>query len=212
MQVAFRLNPGEAFVVDNTRVLHARKGYSGNGIWDDAEKFTDINNNGIWDGENNRFDEGIDSLNAEGVGCWIEESCMNNIYDIDEDFTDLGNGKWDAELIIRTKDDPKNDLIKKYKFTDLQVESVLSMRLGSLKKIDEKNIINEILNLNKELKYLKKLISDKKTLNDYISNELQIILKEIDPNINIELRRGSMKDNATAFVLINKTPGSLERG
>ena len=31
MQVAFRLNPGEAFVVDNTRVLHARKGYSGEG-------------------------------------------------------------------------------------------------------------------------------------------------------------------------------------
>ncbi len=31
MEVAFRLNPGEAFVVDNTRVLHARKGYSGEG-------------------------------------------------------------------------------------------------------------------------------------------------------------------------------------
>lgn len=31
MQVAFRLEPGEGFVVDNTRVLHARKGYSGAG-------------------------------------------------------------------------------------------------------------------------------------------------------------------------------------
>ncbi|MBD3666109.1 TauD/TfdA family dioxygenase [Sulfitobacter sp. TSTF-M16] len=31
MEVAFRLEPGEAFVVDNTRVLHARKGYSGAG-------------------------------------------------------------------------------------------------------------------------------------------------------------------------------------
>ncbi len=31
MEVTFRLNPGEAFVVDNTRVLHARKGYSGQG-------------------------------------------------------------------------------------------------------------------------------------------------------------------------------------
>ena len=30
-EVTFRLNPGEAFVVDNTRVLHARKGYSGEG-------------------------------------------------------------------------------------------------------------------------------------------------------------------------------------
>jgi gamma-butyrobetaine hydroxylase len=31
MEVSFRLNPGECFVVDNTRVLHARKGYSGSG-------------------------------------------------------------------------------------------------------------------------------------------------------------------------------------
>jgi len=31
MQVVFKLAPGEAFIVDNTRVLHARKGYSGSG-------------------------------------------------------------------------------------------------------------------------------------------------------------------------------------
>lgn len=31
MEVSFRLNPGEGFVVDNTRVLHARKAYSGEG-------------------------------------------------------------------------------------------------------------------------------------------------------------------------------------
>ena len=31
MEVTFRLEPGECFVVDNTRVLHARKAYSGTG-------------------------------------------------------------------------------------------------------------------------------------------------------------------------------------
>ena len=31
MEVVFRLDPGEAFVVDNTRVLHARKAYAGVG-------------------------------------------------------------------------------------------------------------------------------------------------------------------------------------
>ena len=31
MEVVFRLDPGEAFIVDNTRVLHARKAYSGSG-------------------------------------------------------------------------------------------------------------------------------------------------------------------------------------
>lgn len=31
MEIKFRLEPGECFLVDNTRVLHARKGYSGAG-------------------------------------------------------------------------------------------------------------------------------------------------------------------------------------
>ena len=31
MEVSFRLDPGECFIVDNTRVLHARKAYSGTG-------------------------------------------------------------------------------------------------------------------------------------------------------------------------------------
>jgi gamma-butyrobetaine dioxygenase len=31
MEVSFKLSPGECFIVDNTRVLHARKGYSGEG-------------------------------------------------------------------------------------------------------------------------------------------------------------------------------------
>lgn len=31
MEVSFRLEPGESFLVDNRRVLHARKGYSGTG-------------------------------------------------------------------------------------------------------------------------------------------------------------------------------------
>jgi len=31
MEITFRLEPGECFIVDNTRVLHARKGYSGSG-------------------------------------------------------------------------------------------------------------------------------------------------------------------------------------
>jgi len=31
MEVTFRLNPGECFIVDNTRILHARKAYSGTG-------------------------------------------------------------------------------------------------------------------------------------------------------------------------------------
>ena len=85
--------------------------------------------------------------------------------------------------IIRTNDDPKKDLIRKFKLSELQVDSILSMRLGSLKKIDEKNILKEITDLNKELRYLKKIINEKQTLNNYILNELETILSEIDSDL-----------------------------
>ena len=31
LEVGFRLNPGDCFVIDNTRILHARKAFSGAG-------------------------------------------------------------------------------------------------------------------------------------------------------------------------------------
>ncbi len=119
--------------------------------------------------------------------------------------------------IIRTKDEPKNELIKKFKLTILQADSILSMKLGSLKKIDEKNINDEISKLNQELKYLKKLISDKKTLNNYILNELDNIINEIDSSIksrksiilekanyNIDVDLDEFKEIEKYTIIINK--------
>jgi len=85
--------------------------------------------------------------------------------------------------IIRTKDNPKKELIKKYKLSNLQCESILSMRLGSLRKIDEKNIKDEMKKLNEELKYLNKLTKDKKTLDKFIVNELDLIKSDLDSKI-----------------------------
>ena len=57
------------------------------------------------------------------------------------------------------------------------------MRLGSLRKIDEKNIKDEIQKLNDELKYLNKLIKDKKTLDKFIVSELDLIKGDLDTDI-----------------------------
>ena len=119
--------------------------------------------------------------------------------------------------IIRTNDDPRKVLIKKFKLTELQVDSILSLRLGSLKKIDEKNIMKEIASLNTELKYLKKLILNKNTLNQYILDELENISNEIDPfiknrksiilnqtdyNVNVDL--DEFKEIEKLTIIINK--------
>ena len=85
--------------------------------------------------------------------------------------------------IIRIKEDPKKEIIKKYKLTVNQAEAILSMRLGSLKKLDELNTKKEIKQLKEEKNYLNKLIKDNKKLNSYLIDEIKKINKDIDQNI-----------------------------
>ncbi len=106
--------------------------------------------------------------------------------------------------IIRTHDNPKKELIKKYKLSELQCDSILSMRLGSLRKIDEKNIKDEIQKLNEELKYLKKLIKDKKTLEKFIVNELDHIQSNIDEEIKNRKSVISSKQNNDVDISIDE--------
>jgi len=65
--------------------------------------------------------------------------------------------------IIRTEDEPKPIMMKKWKLTDIQVEAILNMRLRSLRKLEEFEIRGEHDALSKEQKELKSLLaSDEK--------------------------------------------------
>ena len=77
--------------------------------------------------------------------------------------------------IIRTKDNPKKVIIQVFKISEIQAEAILNMRLGSLKKLDEVNINNEIDKLKNINADLKKLIND----NDYLNKFLIIEINEI---------------------------------
>jgi len=57
--------------------------------------------------------------------------------------------------IIRTEDEPKPALIKAFKLTELQADSILNMRLRSLRKLEEMEIRTEDKNLRNELKGIK---------------------------------------------------------
>jgi len=92
--------------------------------------------------------------------------------------------------IIRTKDDPKKEMIKAFKLSEIQAEAILNMRLGSLKKLDE-------LNINKEIKKLKELNADLKKLIDndeYLSKFLIKETKYINDSLTekIKLRRSKI--------------------
>ena len=85
--------------------------------------------------------------------------------------------------IIRKKDNPKKEIIKKYKLSETQTEAILNMRLGSLKKLDEQETNKEIKDLKEELNSLNKLIKNKNILDKYIIDELRKTNEEIDDKI-----------------------------
>src|SRR5947207_9351633 len=57
--------------------------------------------------------------------------------------------------IIRTEDEPKPVLIKTFKLTDIQADSILNMRLRNLRRLEEMEIRTEDKNLRGELKGVK---------------------------------------------------------
>ena len=74
--------------------------------------------------------------------------------------------------IIRTKDQPKKLIIKRFNLSENQAEAILNMRLGSLKKLDEFQTKAEIKKLNIEFNFLNKLIKNKKFLDEYLIEEI----------------------------------------
>ena len=59
--------------------------------------------------------------------------------------------------IIREEDEPKIELVKEFKLTEIQVEAILNMRLRSLKKLEEMKIRaerDELLKIQQELQAL----------------------------------------------------------
>ena len=68
--------------------------------------------------------------------------------------------------IIRTSDEPKAELIKAFKLTDMQAEAILNMRLRSLRKLEEMEIRQEHKSLQAEQKELKALVKSEELQND----------------------------------------------
>ena len=100
--------------------------------------------------------------------------------------------------IIRTKEDPKKEIIKLFKLSEIQADAILNMRLGSLKKLDELNITKEIKELKETNSSLKKLINN----DNYLSNFLIDETRSINDNLsdNIKLRRTKI-NNADDYEL-----------
>jgi len=95
--------------------------------------------------------------------------------------------------IIREDENPKETIMKKWKLTDMQTESILNLRLRFLRRLEEKIIINEKNELADEIKELKELIKNKNKQLSKIDGETKEVLEYFKKNKVISDRRTHIK-------------------
>ena len=76
--------------------------------------------------------------------------------------------------IIRREDQPKPALMKKFKFSDIQAEAILDLKLRHLAKLEEMKIKGEQAELNDERKMLTKILASSSRLKTLIRKELLV--------------------------------------
>ena len=91
--------------------------------------------------------------------------------------------------IIREADNPKKQLIKKFKLTDLQSESILNMRLRLLRKLEEIKIKDEFNDLSNKKKDLESLLNSSDNQWKFISEEIRSLKKSFSQKTKIGKRR-----------------------
>ncbi len=75
--------------------------------------------------------------------------------------------------IIRNEDDPKPVLMKTFKLTDLQADSILNMRLRNLRKLEEMEIKRENKDLREEKAKVEKLLRSEKEQWQTVGDEIR---------------------------------------
>src|SRR5437763_956080 len=96
--------------------------------------------------------------------------------------------------IIRTEDEPKPVLIKTFKLTDIQADSILNMRLRNLRRLEEMEIRTEDKNLRVELKGIKALLASEAEQWSKISEQVRKVRDMFGPKTALGKRRTQFAD------------------
>ncbi len=113
--------------------------------------------------------------------------------------------------IIRFEDEPKTELMRTFKLSDVQAEAILNMRLRSLRKLEEMEIKTEHKELKSEQKALKALLKSDDAQWKKIGEELREVRKIFDPKSHLGRRRTEIADapeveDIDLDVLVEKEP------
>jgi topoisomerase-4 subunit A len=113
--------------------------------------------------------------------------------------------------IIRRADEPKRELMQRFKLSETQTEAILNMRLRALNKLSEIEIKRENETLSAERKELQRLLKDQGKRWDAIAAEIQDIRKRFGAKAPGGKRRTRVADAPIAIevpeeALVEKEP------
>ena len=91
--------------------------------------------------------------------------------------------------IIRTEDEPKPVLMKRFKLSDVQADAILNMRLRNLRKLEEMEIRGEHAELKKEKAELEKLLKSPVGQWKQISDQIKEVRELFGPKTALGKRR-----------------------
>ncbi len=94
--------------------------------------------------------------------------------------------------IIRTQDEPKPALIKRFKLTDVQAEAILNTRLRALRKLEEMELRKEDAALKAEQAGLQALLGSETLQWDKLASDLQERRKHFGPDTAFGRRRTAL--------------------
>ncbi len=96
--------------------------------------------------------------------------------------------------IIRYEDEPKKELMRTFKLTDVQAEAILNMRLRSLRKLEEMEIRTEYDGLKAEKKDLNALLKSEDKQWAQIASEIKEIRAKFGQKTELGRRRTGFAD------------------
>ena len=115
--------------------------------------------------------------------------------------------------IIRTVDDPKPKLKKLFKFSEEQYEAVINLKIRNLAKLEEKEIKDELKNLNEEDQNISMILKSPKKLTNLLIDELSDISKKfgkprltkvVDSSVSQAIKISSVMASDPTSIILSK--------
>jgi topoisomerase-4 subunit A len=112
--------------------------------------------------------------------------------------------------IIREEEDPKAELVKKYKLTEAQVNYILDTRLRALRRLEELELRREESELKKEKSDIEKLLGDEKKQWQTVAYQIRDTKKKYGLDTPLGRRRTIFED-APDVVVADLAEALVER-